>query len=181
MADDPKHRLLQAVDGTLIRRSLGDTSARIMTRAASETCKATPDGRDLVIKEIVRVSEAGQRGALPEETVQEVVAALMAGITAPGSERPKRTRRGAPGATRNNPRRQLSRVPDGTRVFYDGVGASIRSGRITIDDGGGAYETPTPAAQAVTNQSAINGWDAWRLADGRKLCDVYDANAWPSS
>jgi hypothetical protein len=72
----------------------------------------------------------------------------------------------------------LRRVPEGTRVAYDGVWATIRGGRIVLDDGLGSFDTPTPAARTITGQESINGWAVFRLADGRTLLEAYDTRRW---
>lgn len=74
--------------------------------------------------------------------------------------------------------RELRRVPDNTRVTYQGSGAVIRRSKIALDDGT-PFDTPTPAAEHVNGGTPVNGWDVWKVSDGRSLGECYDSSDWP--
>jgi hypothetical protein len=76
--------------------------------------------------------------------------------------------------------RQLSRVPTGLIVFYQGVGATIEPPGMVLEDGK-AFEAPTPAAMWVNRGEHVNGWSVWKFADGRSLQECWDAGDWPEA
>ena len=81
--------------------------------------------------------------------------------------------------TRQLDPRQLSRVPAGLRVTYQGVGATIEPPGMVLDDGK-SFDNPTPAAMWVNRGEHVNGWSVWKLSDGRSLLDCWDAGQnWP--
>ena len=75
--------------------------------------------------------------------------------------------------------RQLSRVPEGLIVFYQGVGATIEPPGIVLEDGK-SFDAPTPAAMWVNRGEHVNGWSVWKFADGRSLLDCWDSGDWPA-
>ncbi|HVT76066.1 MAG TPA: hypothetical protein VHD87_03470 [Acidimicrobiales bacterium] len=75
--------------------------------------------------------------------------------------------------------RQLSRVPEGLIVFYQGVGATIEPPGMVLEDGK-AFDSPTPAAMWVNRGEPVSGWSVWKLADGRSLQECWDAGDWPT-
>jgi hypothetical protein len=80
--------------------------------------------------------------------------------------------------TRHVDVRQLSRVPEGLIVFYQGVGATIEPPGMVIEDGK-AFDAPTPAAMWVNRGEPVNGWSVWKFADGRSLQECWDSGEWP--
>ena len=46
-------------------------------------------------------------------------------------------------------------------------------------DNGRSFDAPGPAAMYVNRGEPINGWTAWKVADGRSLQDCWDAGDWP--
>ena len=100
----------------------------------------------------------------------------------PRTSPPKRSEpRGTRGVTtRHLDPRQLSSVPNGLRVFYQGVGATIENAALVLDDGR-TFDAPTPAAMWVSRGEHVNGWSVWKVADGRSLQECWDSGQdWPS-
>lgn len=179
MAESSADRLRGAVDVVLERNELGDTTANRLRRAIGELVGEGDDGRAVVVGEYRRVAAAVQDGRLAPEVFERITGLLMAGWANPNVKEPPVRRAGSSRpTTRTSKNRDLAYVPDGTVVVYDGVHATIRGGRITVEGGRGTYDKVTPAAKAVVEQEAINGWRAWRLLDGRFLGDAYDEGRW---
>jgi hypothetical protein len=81
--------------------------------------------------------------------------------------------------TRHLDPRQLSSVPTGLRVTYQGVGATIEPPGMVLDDGK-SFDNPTPAAMWVNRGEHVNGWSVWKLSDGRSLLECWDTGQnWP--
>ena len=69
------------------------------------------------------------------------------------------------------------RLPAGTKVHHRGRESSGRSGleATVVEDGikfeGRVYRTPSAAAKSVTG-APVDGWNFWRMPDGRQLADL---------
>lgn len=79
--------------------------------------------------------------------------------------------------------RSLANVADGHHVFYKGIEAVTRAGRLWI--GGEAFETPTPAAKSAAAskslpETEVNGWANWKDRAGRTLARIHDEVLSPS-
>jgi hypothetical protein len=74
--------------------------------------------------------------------------------------------------------RTLADVPDGTRVEYQGKDGMIADGWLMLDDGR-KFQFLNPAAVYVNGGVEVNGWDAWKVVDGRSLGDCHDSGSWP--
>lgn len=103
-------------------------------------------------------------------------AAVAAAAEAPRAAPPNRFDHRSQGKRRFD--RQLSEVPAGLTVSFLGASATVRGGRLVLADGA-AFDTPTPAARAINGDVSINGWEAWKVSDGRSLAECYDTRSWP--
>ena len=108
----------------------------------------------------------------PPPVIQSSAKPAAAPRSAP---RPKPTR-GL--TTRHVDVRQLSRVPEGLIVTYQGVAASIEPPGMVLEDGK-AFDAPTPAAMWVNRGEHVNGWSVWKLPDGRSLQECWESGEWP--
>jgi hypothetical protein len=75
--------------------------------------------------------------------------------------------------------RSLARVPDGTRVWFQDMPAEIARGGMIVDDGVKPFDSPTAAAEYVNGGTEVNGWQVWKVWDGRSLSECYDTGSWP--
>jgi len=64
--------------------------------------------------------------------------------------------------------RSLANLPTGTVVTFRGNRARIDDGRLVLDDGGAAYEAPSPPAVELAGGTSLNGWVNW-LVDGAEI------------
>ena len=69
-------------------------------------------------------------------------------------------------------RRDLSRISDGTEVWFRRRAAVVAGGALLLD--GEEYRTPSAAGAAVTHGIQVNGWLVWRTSDGKSLADLYE-------
>jgi hypothetical protein len=76
--------------------------------------------------------------------------------------------------------RALSDVPAGIGVEYQGKHAVVEPPFLVLDDGR-KFQFLNPAAAYVNGGIEINGWDAWKVADGRSMAECYDSANWPSA
>ncbi len=75
--------------------------------------------------------------------------------------------------------RALSDVPPGIEVAYQGRRAVVESPSLVLDDGR-RFQYLNPAAAYVNGGIEVNGWDVWKVRDGRSLAECYDSGSWPS-
>jgi hypothetical protein len=74
--------------------------------------------------------------------------------------------------------RNLADVPDGTRVEYQGKGGMIEQAWLVLDDGR-KFQFLNPASVYVNGGVEVNGWDAWKVTDGRSLAECHESGSWP--
>ena len=75
--------------------------------------------------------------------------------------------------------RALSDVPPGIGVQYQGKHAVVEPPFLVLDDGR-RFQFLNPAAAYVNGGIEVNGWDAWKVEDGRSMAECYDTGSWPS-
>lgn len=167
-ANEAAARIRRLIDDAVVRgdRELPSWCRLRITRLLREL--ATEDERRALVAE----------SALDSPHLRANLEESLAAAATPAPTRPARDHRGP--KSREYKGRVLARVPNGTRVGYLGMGAVVRGGSIVLDDGQ-AFSTPTPAAQHVNGDVEVNGWDAWKLDDGRSLAQCYDSRQWPSA
>jgi 5-methylcytosine-specific restriction protein B len=112
---------------------------------------------------------AGSTGAEVQEATQEDVATLENG----GASR-----------TRTRHDRRLGAIGDGVVVTFRSVRATVNAGKLVLDDGR-AFDSPSPAAKAVSGGTELNGWRQWVVegatieeGDGKRrvtLADLHDS------
>jgi hypothetical protein len=72
----------------------------------------------------------------------------------------------------------LANVPAGTGVEYNGRHGVIEPPWLVLEDGR-KFEFLKPAAVYVNGGVEVDGWDVWRVSDGRSLAQAYDSGSWP--
>jgi len=172
LMDDLPIELRDALDIVIYDLRLGATTRR---RIRNLVASAPHDERLRIAHQAVLYL---QSGALQKDDplIAEVVDSIVRGLTSPERSEGRAEKPVASGAVRDFKGRELSRVPHGTQVEFDGVVAVIRGGRLHLPDGH-VFDHLSPAARHVTGQAAVNGWKAWRVVgDGRYLGDYYDDN-----
>jgi len=75
--------------------------------------------------------------------------------------------------------RALSDVPAGIGVEYQGRRAVVEPPFLVLEDGR-RFQYLNPAAAYVNGGIEVNGWDAWRVDDGRTMAECFDTGSWPS-
>ena len=74
--------------------------------------------------------------------------------------------------------RALSDVPPGIGVEYQGRRAVVEPPFLVLDDGR-RFQFLNPAAAYVNGGIEVNGWDVWKVDDGRSMGQCYDSGSWP--
>jgi hypothetical protein len=134
--------------------------------------------RELPESERISVVETIAADPRARQVLDDVYAALGKSFEAAqvsARSRPKDTR--GP-RFRDRKDRSLRSVPYGIRVTYQGVSAIVRPPYLVLDDGQ-QFLTPSPAAKYVNGDVEANGWEVWKISDGRSLAECYDSGNWP--
>jgi hypothetical protein len=76
--------------------------------------------------------------------------------------------------------RTLGDVPHGTLVEYQGRSAVVEPPWLVLDDGR-KFQFLSPAALYVNGGVEVNGWDVWKVADGRSMAECHDTGSWLST
>jgi hypothetical protein len=76
--------------------------------------------------------------------------------------------------------RALSDVPSGVRVQYQGRRGVVEPPFLVLDDGR-KFQFLNPAAGYVNGGVEVNGWDVWKVDDGRSMAECHDSESWPSA
>jgi anti-sigma28 factor (negative regulator of flagellin synthesis) len=66
----------------------------------------------------------------------------------------------------------LARVPNGTRITYKNVWATVTDGAIVLEADGRSFGSPSGAAKAVNGGTETRGTTAWKDAAGTVLMDL---------
>jgi hypothetical protein len=74
--------------------------------------------------------------------------------------------------------RTLADVPQGTLVEYLGRLGVVEPPWLVLEDGR-RFQYLNPAAVYVNGGVEVNGWDVWKVADGRSMAECHDSGAWP--
>src|SRR5438067_11220983 len=82
--------------------------------------------------------------------------------------------------TRTFTPRTLDDVPAGTQVEYLGRSAVIEPPWLVLDDGR-KFKFLNAAAVYVNGGVEVDGWDVWKVADGRSLAACHATSEWPPS
>lgn len=80
--------------------------------------------------------------------------------------------------TRTFTPRTLDDIPAGTQVEYLGRTAVIEPPWLVLDDGR-KFKFLNAAAVYVNGGVEVDGWEAWRVADGRSLAACHATSEWP--
>ena len=91
---------------------------------------------------------------------------------------PRSAPRGRPVQARTFKGRNLADVPQGTLVEYLGRYAVVEPPWLVLDDGR-KFQFLNPAAVYVNGGVEVNGWDVWKVADGRSIGECFDSGDWP--
>jgi hypothetical protein len=75
--------------------------------------------------------------------------------------------------------RTLDDVPHGTLVEYQGRLGVVEPPWLVLEDGR-RFQFLNPAALYVNGGVEVNGWDAWKVADGRSMAECHDSGTWPA-
>jgi len=75
--------------------------------------------------------------------------------------------------------RALSDVPAGIGVEYQGRRAVVEPPFLVLEDGR-RFQYLNPAAAYVNGGVEVNGWDVWKVDDGRTMAECFDTGSWPS-
>jgi hypothetical protein len=153
-----------------------DERARVVAEASETFAKRYAAQLQAALER--SAADAPQPTPPPAIARPERAASTSARTSAPKKPSEPRGTRGV--TTRHLDPRQLSSVPNGLRVFYQGVGATIENAALVLDDGR-SFDAPTPAAMWVSRGEHVNGWSVWKVADGRSLQECWDSGQdWPS-
>jgi hypothetical protein len=74
--------------------------------------------------------------------------------------------------------RTLDDVPAGTLVEYQGRIGVVEPPWLVLEDGR-KFQFLNPAAVYVNGGIEVNGWDVWKVADGRSMAECHDTGDWP--
>jgi hypothetical protein len=74
--------------------------------------------------------------------------------------------------------RTLGDVPAGTLVEYQGRLGVIEPPWLVLEDGR-KFQFLNPASVYVNGGIEVNGWDVWKVADGRSMAECHDTGEWP--
>ena len=69
-------------------------------------------------------------------------------------------------------------MPHGTLVEYLGRYGLIEPPWLVLDDGR-KFQFLNPAAVYVNGGVEVNGWEVWKVADGRSMAECHDSSRWP--
>ena len=186
MADSVEHQIGKVVDDAIKRRD------PTLPRWAS--ARLTRLFRDLdVLERSSVVQRVCDQPNIPAGLVQDIrVAAERASGPAPEDlSRSKavppaprqRPTRSTPSRTRGVKTsvfkgRALNDVPSGISVKYQGRRAVVEPPVLLLDDGR-TFQFLNPAAAYVNGGIEVDGWNAWRVDDGRSMAECYDSGSWP--
>jgi len=196
LTDSPESQITKVVDEAVARRdrSLPTWAAARLTRLFREL---DAEERPAVVERVCErpgipaglasdVGDAAARAANPAPTPPPAPPPAARTPTA-GTARPKSTssRPAAPrqamiARTSTFKARKLDDIPEGTRVEYQGRGGVIEPPWLVLDDGR-KFKFLNPAAVYINGGVEVNGWDAWRVEDGRSLGECYDSGSWPDA
>jgi len=76
--------------------------------------------------------------------------------------------------------RTLDDVPHWTLVEYQGRIGVVEPPWLVLEDGR-KFQFLNPAAVYVNGGIEVNGWDVWKVSDGRSMAECHDAGDWPPS
>jgi len=188
MSDSVEHQVAKVIDDAMERRD------RTLPRWA--TARLTRLFRDLDESErLIVVERVCDRPNMPVGLLEDVRAAAErarapapevpprpAPAPASAASRPRATRATQPRArgvkTSSFKGRALSEVPEGVTVEYQGRSAMVDPPFLVLDDGR-KFQFLNPAAAYVNGGIEVNGWDVWRVDDGRSMAECYDSGNWP--
>ena len=80
--------------------------------------------------------------------------------------------------TRSFKGRNLADVPAGVQVRYQGRRAVVEPPELVLDDGR-RFRFLNPAAVYVNGGIEVNGWDVWKVDDGRSMAECHETGSWP--
>jgi hypothetical protein len=126
------------------------------------------------------VRVAAERAAAPAPTPPPAQTVVLPSTPA------RRAASAAPRSRTHTPRvqartfkgRTLADVPEGTRVEYQGRQGVIEPPSLVLDDGR-KFQFLNPAAVYVNGGVEVNGWEVWKVADGRSLAECHASGTWP--
>lgn len=190
MTESPDQQVAKVVDDAIARRdpTLPRWAAARITRVLREL---DVDDRRAVVDRVCErpnlpaslaadVRAAAEKAAAPAPTP---VAPPMNTADAPPVRR--RPRQAGPPKTAVRTRtvigatgRTLANVPAGTGVQYQGRHGVIEPPWLVLEDGR-RFEYLKPAAIYVNGGVEVDGWEAWKVSDGRSLAQCYDSGSWP--
>ena len=73
--------------------------------------------------------------------------------------------------------RTLADVPHGTLVEYQGRLGVVEPPWLVLEDGR-KFQFLNPAAVYVNGGIEVNGWEVWKVADGRSMAECHDTGSW---
>lgn len=173
-ADIVADALARLVPNESDRPSLTDAEATAAILAAGLGDSIDEALVDAVARFAVAVVGADSYGTDKGATLTQWSAAF--GGRVPDMARvPGRRSGGGTGGGGRSKDRDLNDVPDGPIGFtYKGTDHEATLKGDTITFAGETYDSPSGAAKAATDGKSINGWNAWKVADGRTLAQVID-------
>jgi len=162
---------------TRLFRALDPAERQAIVERVRERPGVTPE----LALDIQAAADRAATPAPPPPPAPVPSAAPAARPTSPSTARRSTATRPARGTrTSTFKARTLDDVPAGTRVEYQGRGAAIEPPWLVLDDGR-KFKFLNPAAAYVNGGVEVNGWDAWKVADGRSLAECFDSGNWPST
>ncbi|MBV8161135.1 MAG: hypothetical protein JO265_09445 [Acidimicrobiia bacterium] len=192
MADSIEQQLTKVVNEAIARRDRA-LPRWASARAARLLRELEPGERRDVVERLCG------RAELPEGIAADIQAAAeRAGAPAPTPAAPRPTvehaapaRSAPPVVPRPAPRtgrvqartfraRTLADVPYGTLVEYLGRYGVVEPPWLVLDDGR-RFQFLNPATVYVNGGVELDGWQVWKVADGRSMAECHDSGNWPAA
>jgi hypothetical protein len=194
MSDSVEQQLAKVVDEAIARRDRG--LPRWASARVTRLLRELDDG-----ERQEGVQRACDRKDIPPALADDVrssadranTPAPIAPPPAPAPEGPPRSapaaRRTTSAPTRSRTRtgtvrartfksRTLADVPHGTLVEYQGRIGVVEPPWLVLEDGR-KFQFLNPAAVYVNGGIEVNGWEVWKVADGRSMAECHDTGSWP--
>src|SRR4029077_17281978 len=192
MSDTVEQQVAKVVDEAIVRRdrTLPRWAGARVTRLLREL---DPGERQEVVQRVCDSPDIAPGLVADVRSAAENAGAPAPTPPPPAPEAPSRSapavRRSTPAPARTRTRtstvrartvktRTLADVPYGTLVEYQGRIGVVESPWLVLEDGR-KFQVLNPAAVYVNGGIEVNGWEVWKVADGRSMAECHDSGSWP--
>jgi hypothetical protein len=191
MTDSVEQQLAKVVGDAIARRDpeLPRWAAARVTRLLRglepgerrDVVQRVCDRSDMPVGLATDIRAAAERAATPAAPPPEPrpAAPPRAQARRVASAPPRSTPRGGRVQARTYRGRTLGDVPHGTLVEYQGRYGVVEPPWLVLDDGR-KFQFLNPASVYVNGGVEVNGWEVWKVADGRSMAECHDSGDWPS-